>query len=133
MASSQFQVYPRKTLATAAVCAESRLGAADALPAPHSDRPRQRAGGGSRPQPRLLRGSARALRLYARLRERRVPRLRRRRRWQDDEPLAFGLSGTPHAATHVAFTASSTDQLDPFHAAAVVADGRNNGAGERDS
>jgi catechol 2,3-dioxygenase-like lactoylglutathione lyase family enzyme len=52
---------------------------------------------------------------------------------EDDEPLALRLSGTPHVGTHIAFTASSTDQVDAFHAAAVEAGGRDNGApGERD-
>jgi catechol 2,3-dioxygenase-like lactoylglutathione lyase family enzyme len=50
----------------------------------------------------------------------------------DDEPFALERLGSPIIRTHVAFTASSTEQLDEFHAAALAAGGRDNGApGER--
>jgi len=50
----------------------------------------------------------------------------------DDEPFAVELRGTPGAPCHIAFTASSAAQVDAFHAAALAAGGRDNGApGER--
>ena len=50
----------------------------------------------------------------------------------DDEPFALRLSGTPHAGTHIAFTASGTEQVDAFYAAAIAAGGVDNGPpGER--
>ncbi len=50
----------------------------------------------------------------------------------DDEPIALRLNDAPNVPTHIAFTASSTDQVDAFHAAAVSVGGRDNGApGER--
>jgi catechol 2,3-dioxygenase-like lactoylglutathione lyase family enzyme len=50
----------------------------------------------------------------------------------DDEPIALQQVGAPNAQTHVAFTASSTAQVDAFHAAVLAAGGRENGApGER--
>ena len=47
---------------------------------------------------------------------------------EDDEPLALQLGDGPHARTHVAFTASRREQVDAFHAAALEAGGRDNGA-----
>jgi catechol 2,3-dioxygenase-like lactoylglutathione lyase family enzyme len=50
----------------------------------------------------------------------------------DDEPFALERLGAPSHASHVAFTAASTDQVDAFHAAALEGGGRDNGApGER--
>ena len=50
----------------------------------------------------------------------------------DDEPLALERSSGQIVRTHVAFTASSTAQVDAFHAAALAAGGRDNGTpGER--
>lgn len=50
----------------------------------------------------------------------------------DDEPFAVERNDSPNARSHVAFTASSTAQVDEFHAAALAAGGRDNGApGER--
>jgi catechol 2,3-dioxygenase-like lactoylglutathione lyase family enzyme len=50
----------------------------------------------------------------------------------DDEPFAVRLVGSPNLRTHIAFTASSTVQVDSFYAAALAAGGRDNGApGER--
>ena len=50
----------------------------------------------------------------------------------DDEPIALPKGGVPSVPTHVAFTASDPDQVDAFHAAALAAGGRDNGApGER--
>jgi catechol 2,3-dioxygenase-like lactoylglutathione lyase family enzyme len=50
----------------------------------------------------------------------------------EDEPFAVIREGSPATPTHVAFTASSTAQVDAFHAAALEAGGRDNGApGER--
>jgi catechol 2,3-dioxygenase-like lactoylglutathione lyase family enzyme len=46
----------------------------------------------------------------------------------DDEPLAFQLADAPISATHLALTGESTQQVDAFHAAAVAAGGRDNGA-----
>jgi catechol 2,3-dioxygenase-like lactoylglutathione lyase family enzyme len=50
----------------------------------------------------------------------------------DDEPFALERRDPPNVSSHVAFTASSTAQVDAFHAAALAAGGRDNGApGER--
>jgi len=50
----------------------------------------------------------------------------------DDEPFAVDRRVGPIAGTHVAFTATSPVQVDEFHAAALAAGGRDNGApGER--
>jgi catechol 2,3-dioxygenase-like lactoylglutathione lyase family enzyme len=50
----------------------------------------------------------------------------------EDEPFALRLGGAPNLPSHVAFTATSTSQVDAFHAAALAAGGRDNGApGER--
>ncbi len=50
----------------------------------------------------------------------------------DREPLALSAGPPPSPRTHVAFTASSTDAVDAFHAAALAAGGRDNGPpGER--
>jgi predicted lactoylglutathione lyase len=50
----------------------------------------------------------------------------------DDEPLALQLSENVGAGSHVALTATSPKQVDEFHAAALKAGGRDNGApGER--
>ena len=49
---------------------------------------------------------------------------------EDNEPFAVELGEV--SRTHVALTASSTEQVDAFHSAAVAAGGRDNGApGER--
>ena len=51
---------------------------------------------------------------------------------EDEEPFALQLGNAPNVRTHVAFTATSTEQVDAFHAAALAAGGRDNGApGER--
>ena len=51
---------------------------------------------------------------------------------EDDEPIAFERTEAPNVRTHIAFTATSTEQVDAFHAAALAAGGRDNGApGER--
>jgi catechol 2,3-dioxygenase-like lactoylglutathione lyase family enzyme len=51
---------------------------------------------------------------------------------EDDEPFALALAAAPSERTHIAVTASSTEQVDAFHAAALAAGGRDNGApGER--
>ena len=51
---------------------------------------------------------------------------------EDDEPFALRLSATPHAGTHVAFTATGSEQVDAFYAAAIAAGGVDNGPpGER--
>jgi catechol 2,3-dioxygenase-like lactoylglutathione lyase family enzyme len=48
------------------------------------------------------------------------------------EPLALSAGPAPSAGMHVAFTASSTDGVDAFHAAALAAGGHDNGPpGER--
>ena len=48
----------------------------------------------------------------------------------DNEPFALELG--PVARTHVAFTATSTEQVDAFYDAALAAGGRDNGRpGER--
>jgi catechol 2,3-dioxygenase-like lactoylglutathione lyase family enzyme len=50
----------------------------------------------------------------------------------DEEAFVLERLGAPNVRTHVAFTASSTEQVDEFHAAALAAGGRDNGApGER--
>jgi catechol 2,3-dioxygenase-like lactoylglutathione lyase family enzyme len=50
----------------------------------------------------------------------------------DDEPFAVRLGDPPNVRCHIAFTASSPEQVDSFHSAAVAAGGRDNGApGER--
>jgi catechol 2,3-dioxygenase-like lactoylglutathione lyase family enzyme len=50
----------------------------------------------------------------------------------EDEPFALVRGDPPSAGTHIAFTASSTTQVDEFHAAALAAGGRDNGPpGER--
>jgi catechol 2,3-dioxygenase-like lactoylglutathione lyase family enzyme len=50
----------------------------------------------------------------------------------EDEPFAVRRGEAPNARSHVAFTATSTVQVDAFHAAALAAGGRDNGApGER--
>jgi catechol 2,3-dioxygenase-like lactoylglutathione lyase family enzyme len=50
----------------------------------------------------------------------------------EDEPFALERHGTPNVRTHIAFTATSTTQVDEFHAAALAAGGRDNGPpGER--
>jgi catechol 2,3-dioxygenase-like lactoylglutathione lyase family enzyme len=51
---------------------------------------------------------------------------------EDEEPFALQLGDAPNVRTHVAFTATSTEQVDAFHAAALAAGGRDNGPpGER--
>ena len=47
---------------------------------------------------------------------------------EDDEPFALEQVGPPAVPSHVAFTASSTEQVDAFHAAALAAGGTDNGA-----
>ena len=47
---------------------------------------------------------------------------------EDDEPFAVELAAAPAARTHVALTARDRGQVDAFHAAAVAAGGRDNGA-----
>jgi catechol 2,3-dioxygenase-like lactoylglutathione lyase family enzyme len=50
----------------------------------------------------------------------------------EDEPFALERTGSPSVCSHVAFTASSTAQVDAFHAAALAAGGRDDGPpGER--
>jgi predicted lactoylglutathione lyase len=50
----------------------------------------------------------------------------------EDEPFALQLASDLGAGSHIAFTATSTVQVEEFHAAAVSAGGRDNGApGER--
>jgi catechol 2,3-dioxygenase-like lactoylglutathione lyase family enzyme len=51
---------------------------------------------------------------------------------EEREPLALSAGPVPSARTHVALTAAGTDEVDAFHAAALAAGGRDNGApGER--
>jgi len=51
---------------------------------------------------------------------------------EDDEPFALRGGDPPSVGSHVAFTASSPDQVNEFHTAALAAGGRDNGApGER--
>jgi catechol 2,3-dioxygenase-like lactoylglutathione lyase family enzyme len=46
----------------------------------------------------------------------------------DDEPFAVRLGEPPNLPTHIAFTAIGPAQVDAFHAAALAAGGRDNGA-----
>ena len=46
----------------------------------------------------------------------------------DEEPFALQVGAAPNVRTHVAFTATSPEQVDAFHAAALAAGGRDNGA-----
>jgi catechol 2,3-dioxygenase-like lactoylglutathione lyase family enzyme len=51
---------------------------------------------------------------------------------EDDEPFALVQTAPPNVPSHIAFTASSPEEVDAFHAAALRAGGRENGApGER--
>jgi catechol 2,3-dioxygenase-like lactoylglutathione lyase family enzyme len=51
---------------------------------------------------------------------------------EDNEPFALERGEPPSTGTHVAFTATSTSQVDAFHTAALAAGGRDNGEpGER--
>lgn len=51
---------------------------------------------------------------------------------EDNEPFALERADPPAAGSHVAFTAATTAQVDAFHAEALAAGGRDNGApGER--
>lgn len=51
---------------------------------------------------------------------------------EEDEPFAVRRSVAPRAATHIAFAATGTEQVDGFYDAAIRAGGRDNGApGER--
>lgn len=51
---------------------------------------------------------------------------------EEDEPFALLRGDAPNVRSHVAFTASSPEQVDAFHAAALGAGGRDNGTpGER--
>ena len=51
---------------------------------------------------------------------------------EDDEPFALQLAADVSVGSHIAFTATSSAQVDDFHAAALSAGGRDNGApGER--
>jgi catechol 2,3-dioxygenase-like lactoylglutathione lyase family enzyme len=45
----------------------------------------------------------------------------------DDEPFAVRLGDPPDRGSHIAFTATDTAQVDAFHAAALAAEGRDNG------
>jgi catechol 2,3-dioxygenase-like lactoylglutathione lyase family enzyme len=47
---------------------------------------------------------------------------------EDDEPFSLELGGQAVARTHVAVTAADQAQVDAFHAAALAAGGRDNGA-----
>jgi len=50
----------------------------------------------------------------------------------EDEPFALERGESPNVRTHIAFTATSTEQVDAFHAAALAAGGTDNGPpGER--
>src|SRR4051812_23877250 len=50
----------------------------------------------------------------------------------DNEPFALILGDPPRVRTHIAFTATSREQVDAFHEAALAAGGTDNGApGER--
>jgi catechol 2,3-dioxygenase-like lactoylglutathione lyase family enzyme len=50
----------------------------------------------------------------------------------EDEPFALERGEPPKVRTHIAFTATSTEQVNAFHAAALAAGGTDNGApGER--
>jgi catechol 2,3-dioxygenase-like lactoylglutathione lyase family enzyme len=46
----------------------------------------------------------------------------------DDEPFALQLSDDIGVGSHIAFTATGPAQVDDFHAAALSAGGRDNGA-----
>jgi catechol 2,3-dioxygenase-like lactoylglutathione lyase family enzyme len=46
----------------------------------------------------------------------------------DREPLGFIEREAPRVGTHVAFTAEDPPSVDAFHAAAIAAGGRDNGA-----
>jgi catechol 2,3-dioxygenase-like lactoylglutathione lyase family enzyme len=46
---------------------------------------------------------------------------------EDEEPFALQLGAPPSVPTHLAFIATSTEQVDAFHAAALAAGGRDNG------
>jgi catechol 2,3-dioxygenase-like lactoylglutathione lyase family enzyme len=46
----------------------------------------------------------------------------------ENEPFAVEFREGPIAGTHIALTASSRDQVDAFHAAALGSGGRDNGA-----
>ena len=46
---------------------------------------------------------------------------------EDEEPFAVERAAAPSVPTHVAFTSSSLEQVDAFHAAAVAAGGADNG------
>jgi catechol 2,3-dioxygenase-like lactoylglutathione lyase family enzyme len=46
----------------------------------------------------------------------------------DNEPFALQLGAPARAGTHIAFAASSPEQVDAFHAAALAAGGSDNGA-----
>jgi len=51
---------------------------------------------------------------------------------EDHEPIAFERVGAPIARCHIAFLATSREQVGSFHAAAVAAGGSDNGPpGER--
>jgi catechol 2,3-dioxygenase-like lactoylglutathione lyase family enzyme len=45
----------------------------------------------------------------------------------EEEPFTLQLGPAPNVRMHVAFTATSTEQVDEFHAAALAAGGRDNG------
>ena len=50
----------------------------------------------------------------------------------DDEPIALRSGEPPNRSTHIAFTATTPQQVDGFHAAAIAAGGQDNGGpGER--
>jgi catechol 2,3-dioxygenase-like lactoylglutathione lyase family enzyme len=44
------------------------------------------------------------------------------------EPVAFQQTAPPNIGTHIAFTAAEAAAVDAFHAAALAAGGRDNGA-----
>lgn len=51
---------------------------------------------------------------------------------EDDEPFAVQVASNVGDGSHIAFTATGPTQVDDFHAAALSAGGRDNGApGER--
>ena len=47
---------------------------------------------------------------------------------EDNEPFALQVGEPVRAGTHIAFTATGPEQVDAFHAAALAAGGRDNGA-----
>jgi catechol 2,3-dioxygenase-like lactoylglutathione lyase family enzyme len=47
---------------------------------------------------------------------------------EDDEPFALEVGDAPGARSHIAITAASEAQVDEFHASALRAGGRDNGA-----